>query len=127
MEVANVPPATIACICPQLLFSLKVFLLVYYILLKYNTKLFIDLRHSSDGGGLFILTGDADSCLATLGSAQVAPGHTETPVVLRAMEILHLLTGHIYHHLTHLQPWNNREDIEVRACYWDPNPTTSKY
>ncbi|TNN58364.1 hypothetical protein EYF80_031427 [Liparis tanakae] len=71
--------------------------------------------------------GDADSCLATLGSAQVAPGHTETPVVLRAVEILHLLTGHIYHHLTHLQPWNNREDIEVRAGYWDPNPTTSKY
>lgn len=63
-----------------------------------------------------VLTGDAGRGLAALGGAQVAPSHTETPVVLRAMEILHLLTGHIYHHLTHLQPWNNREEeTEVSA------------
>lgn len=29
------------------------------------------------------------------------------------MEILHLLTGHIDHHLTDLQPWNNRKDKTV--------------
>lgn len=56
------------------------------------------------------LTGDADSCLPALGGAKVAPGHTETPIVLGAMEVLHLLAGHIDHHLTHLQPWEKRED-----------------
>lgn len=60
--------------------------------------------------GASILTGDADSSLATLGGTQVAPGHTETPVVLWAVEILHLLPGHVNHHLTHLQPWDDREN-----------------
>lgn len=50
------------------------------------------------------LTGDADRGLAALGSSQVAPGHAEAPEVLRAVEVLHLLTGHVDHHLTHLQP-----------------------
>lgn len=50
-----------------------------------------------------LLTCDVYSGLAALGGAQVAPGHTQTPVVLRAMEVLHLLTGHVDQHLTHLQ------------------------
>lgn len=50
------------------------------------------------------LTGDADGGLAALGGSQVAPGHTEAPEVLGAMEVLHLLTGHVDHGLAHLQP-----------------------
>lgn len=49
------------------------------------------------------LTGDADRCLATLGGSQVAPGHTQAPVVLRAVEVLHLLAGHVDQDFTHLQ------------------------
>lgn len=55
-------------------------------------------------GTVLILTGDADGGLATLGGSQVAPGHTEAPVVLGAVEVLHLLPGHVDHHLAHLQP-----------------------
>lgn len=55
-------------------------------------------------GAVSVLTGDADSGLATLGCSQVAPGHTEAPVVLGAVEVLHLLTGHVDHHLPNLQP-----------------------
>lgn len=59
------------------------------------------LRPSGTG---LVLTGDADGGLATLGGSQVAPGHTEAPVVLGAVEVLHLLPGHVDHHLAHLQP-----------------------
>lgn len=51
-----------------------------------------------------VLTGDADGGLTALGGSQVAPGHTQTPVVLRAVEVLHLLSGHVDHHVAHLQP-----------------------
>ena len=51
-----------------------------------------------------VLTGDAHGGLAALGGPQVAPGDTQTPVVLRAMEVLHLLPGHVDHHLADLQP-----------------------
>lgn len=44
----------------------------------------------------------------------MAPGYTEAPVVLWAMEILNLLTGHVDHHFTHLQPWDDREDKIIR-------------
>lgn len=57
----------------------------------------------SDHRSAGLLTRDADCCLATLGRAQVAPGHTQAPVVLRAMEVLHLLTGHVDHDFTNLQ------------------------
>lgn len=59
------------------------------------------LRPLGDG---LVLTGDADGGLATLGGSQVAPGHTEAPIVLGAVEVLDLLPGHVDHHLTHLQP-----------------------
>ena len=59
--------------------------------------------------GFSVLTGDADSSLAALGGTEVAPGHAQTPVVLWAVEIFNLLTGHVDHHLAHLQPWDNRK------------------
>lgn len=39
-----------------------------------------------------LLTGDPHSCLAALGGSQVTPGNTQTPVILWAVEVLHLLT-----------------------------------
>lgn len=51
-----------------------------------------------------LLTGNADRCLAALGGSQVAPGDAQAPVILRAVEVLHLLTGHVDHHLADLQP-----------------------
>lgn len=60
------------------------------------------------GLGIKMLTGDADSCLAALGRPQVAPGDAQTPVVLRAVEVLHLLPRHVDHHLADLQPCRQR-------------------
>lgn len=51
-----------------------------------------------------LLTGDPDSCLAALGCSQVTPGDAQTPVILWAMKVLHLLTWHVDHHLADLQP-----------------------
>lgn len=39
-----------------------------------------------------LLTGDPHSCLAALGGSQVAPGDAQTPVILWAVKVLHLLT-----------------------------------
>lgn len=50
------------------------------------------------------LTGDSDGRLAALGGPQVAPGDAQTPVILRAMEIFHLLTRHVDHHFADFQP-----------------------
>lgn len=61
-----------------------------------------------------MLTGDPDGCLAALGGPQVAPGHAEAPVVLRAVEVLHLLTRHVDHHLADLQPCRGRERARER-------------
>lgn len=56
-----------------------------------------------------LLTGDPDGCLAALGGPQVAPGDAQTPVVLRAVKVLHLLPGHVDHHFTDLQPYRQNE------------------
>ncbi|KAF3850419.1 hypothetical protein F7725_012191 [Dissostichus mawsoni] len=50
------------------------------------------------------VSSDADRGLAALRRPEVAPGDTETPIILGAVEILHLLPGHIDHHLPNLQP-----------------------
>lgn len=51
-----------------------------------------------------LLTGDADGGLAALGGPQVTPGDAQAPVVLGAVEVLHLLPGHVDRHLAVLQP-----------------------
>lgn len=58
---------------------------------------------------MILLTCNADGGFATLGGAQMTPGHTQTPVVLWSVEVLHLLSGHIYHHFTDLQPCTERK------------------
>ena len=56
-----------------------------------------------------VLTGNAYGGLAALGRPQVAPGHAETPVVLRPVEVLHLLPRHVNQDLTELYPWMEKE------------------
>lgn len=42
------------------------------------------------------LTGDADVGFAALGGPRGAPGHTLTPEVFRAEQLLHLLPSDLY-------------------------------
>lgn len=51
-----------------------------------------------------LLTSDAHGRLPALGGAQVASGHALAPVILRAVEILHLLPRHVDGNLPDLQP-----------------------
>lgn len=44
----------------------------------------------------------------------MTPGHTQTPVVLWSVEVLHLLSGHIYHHFTDLQPCTERKKVRAK-------------
>lgn len=62
------------------------------------------IRSDSYQSDIEVLTGDTDGCLAALGGSQVAPGDTQAPVILRAVKVLHLLTGDVDHHLPDLQP-----------------------
>ena len=65
---------------------------------------YINIQDFGSIRGLRSLTGDSHGCLAALGGPQVAPGDTQTPVILRAMKIFHLLTWHVDHHFTDFQP-----------------------
>lgn len=93
------------------------------------------------------LTGNAYGGFAALGRAQVTPGHAQAPVILGAVEILHLLPGDVYHHLAHLQTWTQTDRererewqnvqfffmLSRKACQntphvmqWGPLPSTAK-
>lgn len=62
------------------------------------------IRSAWDQSDAELLTCDPDSRLAALGGSQVAPGDAQAPVVLGAVEVLHLLTRDVDHHLADLQP-----------------------
>lgn len=80
--------------------DLDIVSIIYGILGSMETQLLRSVWHHSD---MLLLTGDSDSGLAALGRPQVTPGHTQTPVILRAVEVLHLLTRHVDQHLADLQ------------------------
>ncbi len=56
-----------------------------------------------------ILTGDADVGFSALGGPCRAPGHTLTPEVLRAEQLLHLLPSDLYAGLSHDKAWEDRQ------------------
>lgn len=81
-------------------------------------KTFSDtIRSASYQSDTELLTGDPDSCLAALGGSQVAPGDAQTPVILRAVKVLHLLTWHVDHHLSDLQPCRQEDSWLLRLAF----------
>lgn len=70
-----------------------------------------------------ILTSDADMGFAALGGPRGAPGHTLTPEVLRAKQLLHLLPSDLYAGLSHYQACSgerrgSREDKDGNKRCW---------